>query len=220
MPARERQTSVVSTLVEHAVAVLRDAVISGEIPPRSRILIEETAARLGMSAIPVREALRTLASQGLVVPLPRRGYRVADLSAEDVDDTYRLRVILDPMAVRLAVPQLDPEALSDLDSAFDALVKAYRSKDPALTRQCHRAFHWAIYRHCGSQWLLRCLEILWENSERYQQASIPKRGTVEQRAAEHREILHGCHAGDAELAAESMRHHLDKTRDTLRGLLK
>lgn len=212
--------STVSTLVEHALSVLRDEVISGQIPPRARIRIEETAARLGMSAIPVREALRTLASQGLVVPLPRRGYRVADLSAEDLDDTYRLRILLDPMAVMLAVPNLGPPELHALEEAYEGLVKTYRGKDARLSRTMHRAYHWAIYRHCGSAWLLRCLEILWENSERYQQASVPSRGNIEQRAAEHREILEFCRAKDAEGAAESTRHHLEKTRDTMRSLLK
>lgn len=209
----------VATLVEHAVTVLRDALISGEIPPRSRIRIEETARQLGMSAIPVREALRTLASQGLVVPLPRRGYRAADLTADDVEDTYRMRVLLDPMAVQLAVPNLGPAELAELERAFEALVSSYRGTDAMLVRRRHRAFHWGIYQHCGSRWLLRCLEILWENSERYQQASVPKRGTVEQRAAEHREILAACAAKDADGAAESMRHHLLTTRDTMRTLL-
>ncbi len=209
-----------STLVNHALEVLRDLIVSGELLPGSPIRVEETAAKLGMSTIPLREALRTLASQGMVVQLSRRGYFVADLSFQDLSDVYRLRMVLDPMALELAIPELTPVDVKGIEDAFDALVEAYETGDGRLSRDRHRAFHFSIYQHSHSPWLLRCLEILWDSSERYQRISALHRGSTADRAAEHRLILDACRRGDVEGGPTVMRKHLAKTVSTMRDLLE
>lgn len=209
-----------STLVNHALEVLRDLIVSGELAPGSPIRVEETSAKLGMSTIPLREALRALASQGMVVQVSRRGYFVAELSFQDLDDVYRLRMVLDPMALELAIPALTAVDLKDIEDAFDALLDAYKAQDGRLSRDRHRAFHFSIYQHSRSPWLLRCLEILWDSSERYQRISAMHRGTIEERAAEHRLILDACRRGDVEGGPLVMKNHLAKTVATMRGVLQ
>lgn len=179
----------------------------------------DAAARFEMSPIPVREALRSLASEGLVVPLPQRGYRVTEATVQDLDDTYRLRLMLDPLAVRLAVDRMDEPLQTYLGERFDRLVDSFHHADWPTHRVHHRNFHFAIYDHCGSGWLLRFLMMLWENSDRYQRLSSLHRGTTDQRIAEHREILEACLDGDAEEAARRMGHHLNLTYRTVRDLL-
>jgi DNA-binding GntR family transcriptional regulator len=93
-------------LVALAAESLRDDVLAGVFAPGDRILLDAVASELGMSNIPVREALRTLATEGLVEAVPNRGYVVVAATAEDLEDTYRLRTMLEPLAVRVAVPRL------------------------------------------------------------------------------------------------------------------
>lgn len=208
------------TFTEHALKTLRRAVLSGDLSPGSRIQIEDTAERMGMSTIPVREALRTLASEGLVVQLPQRGFRVPEVTLADLDDTYRLRRLLDPMAVRMAVPQIGADRASMLRTTFSELAESYEQSDWSITASAHRRFHFGIYEAADSPWLLRILSMLWGNSERYRHASVPRRGDPKSRAAAHGAILDACLAGDVELAARLMEAHVERTHQTVSELLE
>jgi DNA-binding GntR family transcriptional regulator len=200
------------TLVERAVQGLRDEILDGTLAPGDRVHLTDAAARLGMSMVPVREALRSLAAEGLVCAVPQRGYRVSELSLGDLDDTYRLRLVLDPMAAELAVPNMTERELRVVRTAFDGLVAAYAAGDHVRHARFHRAFHFAIYEPCASPWLLRFLNQLWENSIRYQRLSHRRRGSLQDRAEEHRRILDAVEAGDAAGAAQRVREHLELTR--------
>jgi DNA-binding GntR family transcriptional regulator len=201
------------SLTEEAARLLREEILGGELAPGARVHLIDASRRLGMSIVPIREALRSLHSEGLVVALPQRGYRVSELNLADFDDTYRLRLVLDPMAVELAVPLLDDPRREVLGAAFTGLERAYRKHDRAAHAIEHRRFHFAIYEACGSPWLLRCLGVLWENSVRYQRISGQggRRGLIEDRIEEHRRIRDACAGGDAAGAATQMRDHLAQT---------
>jgi DNA-binding GntR family transcriptional regulator len=205
------------TLAGHAEVHLREMIHAGEIGPGERVRPEEVARRLGISVIPVREALRTLASRGLVEATARRGFRVRAADAEDFRETYALRLMLDPHAARRAVPRLDAAALARIDDSLYALEKTISTDDMASYYRTHRAFHFAIYEHCGSRWLLQFIDMLWENSHRYQRLSLPSRGTRAERMAEHRVIAEACRSGDAEAASRLVYEHLDNTRRVLTG---
>lgn len=200
-----------STLAHRAAEALRDDLRSGRLEPGTRIHLSETAAQLGMSPIPVREALRTLASEGLVISVPNRGYRVPEASLADLEDTYRLRMILDPLALELAVPNLTPVDIARAEEALTPLTAALRVDDWAGIRAANREFHFVLYEAAGSPWLLRVISMLWEASERYQRLSSPYRGTRAARRKEHQAILAACRDGDAERAARTMHDHLHRT---------
>lgn len=208
-----------NTLVDLATRALRDELRSGRMPPGSRIHLGETAARLGMSPIPVREALRTLATEGLVVSLPHRGYRVPEASLADLEDTYRLRLILDPLAVEIAVPKLTEEDLTRAEQALTALDETLRNGDWDGVRASNHEFHFAVYEAAGSPWLLRLISMLWESSERYQRLASPRRGTREQRIGEHRTILAACRERDGKRAAALTHEHLNRTYTMARQAL-
>src|SRR5690242_4657103 len=95
-PDDREDLSMPPTLVERAAEGLRAEILDGTLAPGDRVHLADAAERLGMSMVPVREALRSLASEGLVYAVPQRGYRVSELSLDDLEDTYRLRVELDP----------------------------------------------------------------------------------------------------------------------------
>lgn len=207
------------SLVDEAVAVLRESILDGMLAPGSRIRLTEVANRLGMSPIPVREALRILMQDGLVELVPHRGYRVRPVSVADLDDTYMVRKQLDAFAARQAVGRLHP---ADLDRLEDVLVRmrdASEAGDFATRRRLHRQFHFGLYNAVGSPWLDRLLSSLWETSERYQRLSSRVRGSTSDVLKEHGLILEAIRAHDADAAEARMREHLQRTEDSVRRVL-
>ncbi|MDO8211700.1 GntR family transcriptional regulator [Conexibacter sp. CPCC 206217] len=207
------------TLVEYASQQLREGILSGALAAGERIHLDGVAEDFGISAIPVREALRTLATEGLVTPLPHRGYTVAPVTIEDLEETYRIRLVLEPLAVQLAVPRLTRADLRFLGEELDLLGRAFRDGHWPDHRTHHRAFHFGIYEKCNSGWLIRFTDMLWVNSERYQRMTTQIQGQLTKRAREHRRILAACRAGDADKAAELMNDHLSSSLDTLKAYL-
>lgn len=214
---RLAQTS--KTLVELAADWLRESILSGELSAGERIRLDAIAQELGMSPIPVREALRSLATEGLVVPLAHRGYTVQPVTVGDLMDTYRLRLMLEPVAVQLAVPHLDEPTLDHLSEELDLLERAFRDSDWPSHRIHHRAFHFGMYDKCDSAWLLRFTDMLWVNSERYQRMTTRIKGELNERRKEHRRILAACREHDATQAAALMHDHLNSAAETIRAFL-
>lgn len=219
MAADARGRRSFTTLVDRAASVLREEILSGDWAPGSRVAIDTVADRLEMSPIPVREALRSLASDGLLVALPQRGFRVADLTAADFEDLFRLRCVLDVTAVEMAVPRLQDGHVAALESAVEALAVAHDRGDWRAQRDHHRRFHFIVFEATGSAWLVRLLNILWDHSERYLQLSERYRGRPEHVAGEHRELLEAFRGGEVQRALVETRAHLDLTRKTVLDML-
>jgi DNA-binding GntR family transcriptional regulator len=141
---------------------------------------------------------------------------VSPASLEDFLDTYRLRLVLDPMAARLSAPNLTDEELDVARDALDRLVRAMHANEWDEHRRSHREFHFALYAGCNSPWLIRILEMLWENSERYQRISAYRRGTPEERAREHEDILSAAKTRDGDQLAEAILLHISRTQAMIR----
>ena len=207
------------TLAEQAATALREEINSGELAAGEKINIDDAAERLGMSRDPgAGGPAGALAAVGLVGFEPQRGYTVDAASLEDCLDTYRLRLLLDPLATELSVPNLGAEDLARAEAALEDLVVALQTGNQVQLRRPHREFHFAIYGKCDSEWLLRILEMLWENSERYQKISAEPRGTPDERAREHQAILAAAVAGDGPSAAQAVLEHLSRTQAAVAGV--
>jgi DNA-binding GntR family transcriptional regulator len=198
------------TLADVALAELKEAIVSGEIPPGTPIRLQEYVDRLQMSSVPIREALRFLEQKGLIERSPHRGVYVSQMSAQDLDDTYQIRLELESKALRMA-----SEAMTDDDSArITELVERYAKASLAgdsVARDLHGDIHMSLYELSGSKWLLLLLPMLWDNSERYRRLALPLRGTPEQRIEEHRQIVEAVAAGDPDRAETLLRTHLSNS---------
>ncbi len=198
------------TLADVALAELREAIVSGEIPPGSPIRLQEYVDRLSMSTVPIREALRFLEQKGLIERRPHRGVIVCEMSATDLEDTYKIRLDLESMAVRMAVPRIkekDRIFLLGLVDEYEAALRADNGSAPDV----HTKLHMSIYEYADSRWLRLLLPSLWDNSERYRRLQIPVRGTIEQRVEEHRLLVEACASGDSDVAAKELQAHLSRT---------
>jgi len=217
---RRPRLDLPQTRMEFAASWLRESILSGDLTPGERLPLTAIAEQLEMSLIPVREALRTLASEGLVVPLPHRGYLVQPLTVEDVDNSYELRILLEPLAVRRAVPKLDDADFARLRIELDEMSRAFREDDWLAYRVHHRAFHFVLYAKSESPWLVRFAEMLWVNTQRYQRLTTRIAGQLQARNREHEAILRACEARDAEKASKLMREHLSRAAAKIRNLLE
>jgi DNA-binding GntR family transcriptional regulator len=204
------------TLAEKAYAALHDAILSGQLAPGERLRIEQLAENLGMSPMPIREALRRLDAAGLVELAPHKTTRVTELSVEDLRDVYAARLALEPLAVRLAAVRFSAEDEAAATASLARYVEATNQGDgqPAIW-SAHTDFHFALYRAAGSRWLLRLITPLWESSERYRRASLPVERSLRERQSEHEQILDACVRRDPERAGRAMHDHLAITANLL-----
>jgi len=198
------------TLADVALAELREAIVSGEIPPGTPIRLQEYVDRLRMSTVPIREALRFLEQKGLIERTPHRGVYVSAMSARDLDDTYRIRLDLESRAVRLAAESMTEADGKRILGLVEDYAKASLAGD-SIARDIHGDIHMSLYELSGSKWLLLLLPMLWDNSERYRRLSLPLRGTPEQRIEEHRQIVEACADGDPDRAEALLRSHLSNS---------
>jgi DNA-binding GntR family transcriptional regulator len=166
MPAKEKANGNgrlsldlmdVRTLKEQIVKLLRGAILSGKIRPGQRLNESELARDLGLSRIPVREALQQLQQDGLVVDVPRRGKFVIDLSEEEIQKINSLRLILEAEALRLCRAKMPREGLEAL-AGLVAKMEHSREVSEAEASALDIEFHRIIWRYTGNEYLAKTLE--------------------------------------------------------------
>jgi DNA-binding GntR family transcriptional regulator len=194
----------------------RHAILSGDFPPGSALRLQDLASKNGVSMIPVREALRLLEAEGFVESIPNRGARVAPLSQEDMEDVYRVRLVLEVEALRRAIPNLTPEILADARALNDE-VRTLGIADDPRTQVVHRSLHFRLYGQSNSRWLLRIAGIVWDHTERYRRVMTP-RVDFHESHRQHEGIINALANNDEPGALAALNHHLEQSRDVLRGI--
>jgi DNA-binding GntR family transcriptional regulator len=205
------------SLVELAVARLRDEILSGTTDPGERLVEEQLTRRLGISRAPLREALRLLAEQGLVEHVPRRGSRVATLSDRDVEELYSVRDLLERHVVDTALPVAAGTDLGGMRAALDAMTSATGAGDRLAVADTHRAFHVALAALAGNRQLSLVYESVLVKIQLYMALNL--RREAETRAnpmdgvRRHRRLLRAIEGGGREeilreLAAHGARSYL------------
>lgn len=205
------------TLAEQLEAGLRSEILMGELKPGTRLRAEEIALRYGVSHTPIREALRSLAADALVSIDPHAGAQVARATLDDLRDVYRVRLFLEPEALRLSMANGDEAWARELAAALHALVEEYRRRarhprDAALARaEAHRRFDHALFAACGSAWLLRLVRTMSTHSERYRVVLRAARGIERDLEREHRDIAEAALARDLPRADAALERHLRRS---------
>jgi len=208
-----------ATTQQHAVEWLRAAIVAGELVPGQRIPQDEIAARIGVSLVPVREALQVLAGEGQVTYRPRRGYSVTALRAADLVEIYALRALLEERAVRHALPRLDDAALARMADAARACEAAAEAADVARELAENRRFHFVLFDVPEQPHCLRLIRLLWDSTEAYR--ALYYNAPRERRAAvaAHRRILRAARARDAERLVGELDAHRERALTVLQRIL-
>jgi DNA-binding GntR family transcriptional regulator len=182
-------------------------ILAGRMEPGSTVNQEGLAASLGVSITPLREALRRLESDGLVILEAHRTLTVAPLSLSEVRELYAVRLQLDPFAAGLAAKLASPEAVERIKA-----LAARKLEATARGRlKANREFHQAIYRSPGNATLAEILDRLWDRTDRYRLIVVQVESEGRKVEREHRKIAAAIRARDAKLATELMRSHVETT---------
>jgi DNA-binding GntR family transcriptional regulator len=210
-----------------AAAELRDAILRGDLPPGAKIAQEATARQLGVSLIPIREALKTLAAEGIVTYHPQRGYYVTELPASAVADIYVVQDLLERQTEALAIPRLSDRDLADMHKHLRDQVRAVDEQDAVEMITTNRRFHFAIFDRCDNPWLTRLVSHLWDTLDPYRVLSYrrmwlhdPERHVPEEILHEHKRILTALEHHDTEHALKLLEQHRERSETFLRTLVQ
>lgn len=186
---------------------LRAGIARGDPPPGAPLRQEALAARFGVSRLPVRDALRRLEAEGLVVVHPNRGAYVVRFNAAEVQEIYDLRRLLEGDLLTRAVPRMGARDLGEIEAA---LLVAERGADGPRWSELDESFHAALYGPAARPRQLGMVSGLRGAVRRYQagHAALPERTAAWLR--DHRTIFAACRAGDAAAARRALDDHLDR----------
>jgi DNA-binding GntR family transcriptional regulator len=190
---------------------LRDAILRGEIPPGQPTSQVVLARQLGVSRTPLREALRLLQREGLILSEPNRRIRVAEFSLADVEELYSMRIALEVVAIRLTVPTLTSEDFAELEGLMAQMDHYMREGDQRRMDVPHSAFHSRLVGAAGLR-VTTTMKQLFDHAQRYRLAygAMAPDG-YEGRRAEHRAIVDSAAEGDAEAASSHLAAHYTQT---------
>jgi DNA-binding GntR family transcriptional regulator len=207
---------VVRTLSEQVFEIIRERIITGLLPREVPIRQDALANELGVSKIPLREALARLEQEGLLTSQANRGYFVRPMSAAEAEEIFELRVVLEPPAAALAAERADDADRAATIAAFEALDSA-ASNNLASVASCNRSFHTALVRPSGRLLTTQLVERLTVLSERYVIAHLQPAGREDRAHLEHRDLLDAWISGDGTTVQTLLSAHIQATLDDLRG---
>lgn len=210
------------TITDFVVEELRNRIVLGILQPGQKVPVYELANELGVSRVPLREAVRQLEAESLVDNLPRRGTVVRDLNEQDLRDSFELLEAIETMAARRAASSTSEDVASCMQYWLGEMQRLAKRRDNAASPEmlnAHREFHFALFRGAGEGGVLdRHLRTLWNACERYLIISADD-GRRSRAAAEHAGLVDLIASGDPETTVEALRAHLhDSLATALRYL--
>jgi DNA-binding GntR family transcriptional regulator len=198
------------TLHSKVCNALRKAILCGDLKPGERLVQAELAEALGVSRMPVREALRKLESEGLVTIEPHRGAIVKSFGIEDIKEIYELRAELEKMAIKKSIQNMKEEDIAALDRL---VLEMEQAADVEAFVEKNIEFHRLLLSRCLWNRLLDFIETLWNGFP--QQTPLLIKGQVHRSNEEHRKILLAVKGRDAEKAAWLLSEHILRTGESL-----
>ncbi|MBB6561969.1 DNA-binding GntR family transcriptional regulator [Acidovorax soli] len=212
-------------LVDQAFAQLRRDVLGGTYGAGAKLKLDELQTAYGFSSSPLREALSRLAQEGLIRADERRGFRVAAISAADLADITRMRVMLDVQALRESIAHGDDAWEAAVVGAFHRLekVEARLGDGPVVLDEgwtdLHTAYHMALISACPSERLRTWSASLFDQAERYRRYSARFRKTSRRKSNEHRKLMDATLRRDADTASALLEEHILSTERNVLAVL-
>lgn len=211
MTARIAPTALYQEVAER----LRQRIFAHELLPGTWVDEQKLAEQYGISRTPLREALKVLASEGLVVLKPRRGCYVTEILPQDLDDIFPLIALLEGRCAAEAARKMSKADLEQLAALHDRLEQSARENRMADFFEANQAFHKAIQDLAKNRWLLQVIQDLRKVLKLSRLHSLSLEGRLQQSLEEHRCILAALQARDANLAEKLMHDHLLSGREAL-----
>ncbi|MEW6673285.1 MAG: GntR family transcriptional regulator [Thermodesulfobacteriota bacterium] len=207
------------TKTEIVHAKLHRDIIGGKLRPGQRIILSELAKEFGFSEIPIREAIRSLETAGLVRFTPHVGAVVSEFNDREFLEIYIIRIELEALATRLAVEHITDADLDFLDKNVVKTEMAIQQNKHAKIGPLNKEFHLRIYQAAPYPYLLNLIKSLWEKFELFQSvfAYVPDRAIPS--CHEHRKIIEALRAKDGVLAEKLVKEQKERTIRALKERL-
>ena len=199
---------------------LRQAILKGELEPGERLMEIQLAERLGVSRTPIREAIRKLELEGLVLMIPRKGAEVARISESNLRDVLEVRRSLEELAIDLACQRMTPEELEELKMIQEKFALAIKSGDAMQIAETDERYHEIIYLSTKNEKLVQILNNLREQMYRYRLEYIKDEDKRQILLIEHEHILKALSLRHVQEAKQAVREHIDNQEITIRKNLK
>ncbi len=199
---------------------LREAIIKGVLKPGERLMEMQLAEEMGVSRTPVREAIRKLELEGLVIMVPRRGAYVSDLSIKDVAETFEIRGALEAMAAGLAAERINDDELEEIERILVKISESIEKNDIKAVIEHDESFHAILYKASHNDRLVQIISNLREHIQRFRSTSLTAPGRLKAVLFEHRQIAEAISERNAELAQRLAQEHIENAENALMEWIK
>ena len=201
-----------TSLRERVAESLRAALVSGRMAPGTTYSIPALAEQFGVSATPVREAMLDLVNEGIVAPVPNKGFRVVELTDAELDQITELRRLLEVPTVGALAGAIDRSSIKRLRSLASAVSDAARRGEVVAYVEADRELHLALLAGAGNPRLVEIVGRLRDQSRLYGLEQLAAEGVLVDSANEHMQLIDALESGDRLAAERVMAHHLDHVR--------
>jgi DNA-binding GntR family transcriptional regulator len=200
---------------------LRDQIIRGEIPEGAQLRQDAIATQYHVSRIPVREALRQLDAEGLISIVPNRGAIVPALSPDDIRELFSIRALLEPEVLKLSVPHLKEEDLSQAEAVLAKYVSELKREDHVSAwGRLNWQFHSILYSRANQPRFMAIIRNVNNSGERYTRLQLYLTHGMKRANEEHHQILDFCRQRDVMAACKLLRQHIQYAGESLRKVLE
>lgn len=206
-------------LTDYVIDQVRSRIVLGALRPGERVPLDSLAEELGSSRVPLREAVRQLEAEGLVVTIPRHGAVISQFDKRDIEDAFHILEAVEVIAVERAAEAADARVI---DSMRHWAREIAALQDKPVSREmleAHRAFHFALFDAGGGAVLLRHLRMLWHTCERYVMLCMPDPKRRAESLHEHEELFDRIERRDPAGAASVLQRHLRASLASVLGRL-
>ena len=199
---------------------LRKAILRGELKPGERLMEIALANRLGVSRTPVREAIRMLEQEGLVIMIPRKGAQVAQITMKDLNDVLEVRLGLEELAMQFACKRITQEEIGEMKQALEEIERLQEAEDVTALAEADVAFHDIIYKATDNKRLNQIINNVREQMYRYRVEYLKDSRTRGTLLKEHREIYEAVAGRDEERAKACIRYHIMNQQQSIARSLR
>lgn len=199
---------------------LREAILKGELKPGERLMEIQLADRLGVSRTPIREAIRKLELEGLVLTIPRRGAEVARMTEKNMREVLVVRKALEVLAVEIACDVITPSQIVELIEVARAFERSMDTKDLKKIAEADVRFHDVLYQSTGNTRLLQILNNLREQIYRYRIEYLKEESTYPSLLQEHQALIQGLKNKDKAYVKEIMERHIENQERTVINIIR
>jgi DNA-binding GntR family transcriptional regulator len=208
------------SLKEMALSIIKDAVLAKKLEPEKMYTEAALTNEMGISRTPVREALIHLASRGMIVYYPRKGFKIRCMTEKDVQDLFELRLALELTVIRHITPNLTKESLAEIETLWNQYLKDVRTGDPVGSIRANQHFHVSLAQLTKNSYLINALDEIRDLTDLAGLRSLEEDTRTLEATAEHERIYNELKKRSLSGALRQMESHIKTTQERVTARIR